>query len=414
MIAGPARTNLFVLAGLALACVGCWRLLWARSAGPSRLLITGLLGGSLGLISIGFWLSRSTDSNWIIVVVMTTAFLVPVTLRVLDRAAERARMGLTASPPTVSVVLAISTLLLLGALLVIRMVVVSDPAEPFGAGLAPAALRTASSALVQPILVALLAVLVAAWLLAVPRRAWALRVRGRLARWRARPGVRRFTIAWSSDPAIDRRAQDRSRRLVIAVGAVLTVVLFLLPRAGDRTGDAYLYFCGIATPEWGKTVFLLVVAMMATRYQHRYGAVGGIGLRAFLGRLIHFRIGVSDIRATWVKVRHVVLPVGLFLMVALASVIRRDFGTLYRYLRPRSASPGLPLNWPSTRPGPPAGRVLPRGWSGPGADTRSFCLSARSWWSLAAAWLCQGTTYGTGPRSRPIRGATGGTRAAPR
>ena len=328
-----------------------------RAADPSLLSIARAFGGSLLPIVAGFWLSISTDSSWMVLVTVATLVLAGLTLYVLDLAAQPHGHGVAA--PAVAVVLATSTLLLMGSLLVIRLVVVRDPALPFGAGLAPEALEIGKVTLVEPLAAAIVAVL-GCWWLVRPARSGSNGPGsngtgsgrgGPVRRWLSWLGqldlVRGFTMAWSTSAgsSAERARQEKARIRVIAWGSLATIVLMVLPRFSPTSTNAYLYFANrLATPEWGKIVYLLVVAMMATRYQHRYGAIGGIGLRASAWRLATMKFGRSDIQATWVKIRHIALPVGAFVIVAAVSRWRQDFGTIVPVL---AATIGV--TWAATR-----------------------------------------------------------------
>ena len=320
-LTGPAGTNVPVLAGMVLTVVLCWRLL-ARpvfvdpshdGAGSVARAVAPFVFAQV-LIAAGFWLSRSTDTIWIMMVVAAIIGLTAVSLAVLARAARRA--SATLSGPTVAAVLLTALLNEIGALLLVRLVIVSDPDSPFGAGLAADAWLQARDAVGYPVVVAA-AALAVAWLATSTGtgRGAVARVRrtfdGRVARWRTRrselPGVTGRTIAG---------------------GSLVALALFVAPVFGPTTGSAHLTILGVATPQAGLIVLIAVLAAMVARYGHRFNPTGPVDVAGFLRRLFRGQVSRGDARVMWVDLRHMLLPVGLFVLVAATCAVRRDFGTV--------------------------------------------------------------------------------------
>jgi cell division protein FtsI/penicillin-binding protein 2/cell division protein FtsW (lipid II flippase) len=335
-VTSPAITNLLVLAGLTCAVVVSWRLLWrgprppAWAGGYPRGRWAALAAFAAAwpfvvpqsLVALGFWLSHSTDTIWIIISVGAVALLSAFAVHILRRLALRT--GVETSGPALAVVVVASSLLQLGALLLVRLVIVADPAEGFGAGLTGKAWRDVWDGLLVPMLVVAVVLLIARVVLA-----------GRL------PGAGRFvgrvaaTGRGEHFSADNRRAatapafSESTTAWAIVGAAGVSLALFLLPLA-DRSEDgaAQLTFRTIATPEYGKIAFLFALAMLVARYGHRLDAARVVGLRADIARVLRRRPSPGELRGLWLRYRYVIYPVGLFAVVALASAIRKDFGTI--------------------------------------------------------------------------------------
>lgn len=368
MLTGPAWSNLLVLAGLGWAAFAVAGLLtqpvspvstasrpgrWDRVVGGSAASLGGpghrrvgwrYLGPQL-LVAAGFWLSGSVDTVWFIAVVAAIAGLCVAALRMLGT--ENPPGGASAAlGPARASVLATTVLLQVGALLTVRLAVVPDPTDPFGAGLSGAAWEVGHGALGMPLLG--IAVVLAVFALPSTRRCVAGWSWGE---WfgigRSLPGRSR-----GERPAAGRptgRPFGRSGRLrpalLGAAAAVLVIVPFGLPLLDDTGSGAALTFQGVATPEFGKLFFVLVIAMLAARHSHRFGGVVGPG-RATLGRYAGLnQRALPVLRAWWRARRFVIYPLGLFTLVAAVSgALRQDFGTVVSVL---CATVGI--TWAATR-----------------------------------------------------------------
>ncbi|MFC7478964.1 FtsW/RodA/SpoVE family cell cycle protein [Luedemannella flava] len=320
-LTGPAGTNVPVLTGMVVTAVLCWRLL-ARpvfvdarhdGAGPVARAAAPFVLAQV-LVAAGFWLSRSTDTIWIMLVLAAIVGLTAVSLAVLGRAARRA--GTVLSGPTVAVVLLTALLNEIGALLLVRLVIVSDPDSPFGAGLAADAWLQARDAVGYPLVVAAAALAVAWFATGTGTgRGAVARVRrsldGRVARWRARRG---------GLPEVTGRT--------ITGGALVALALFIAPVFGPTTGSAHLTILGVATPQVGLIVLIAVLAALVARYGHRFNATGRVDIIGFGRRLARGLVSRGEARVMWVDLRHMLLPVGLFVAVAATCAVRRDFGTV--------------------------------------------------------------------------------------
>jgi cell division protein FtsI/penicillin-binding protein 2/cell division protein FtsW (lipid II flippase) len=368
LVTGPAWTNLLVLLGMVWAIVSVSRLLsvpvqtggsagdpppkgwagWLRR--PSR----AAVWGPQLLIGAGFWLSRSTDTLWVLAVVGTVAALCGYALRILGRSADP---GAGIDPPALATVLATTVLVQLGALLAVRLVVVPDPEVTFGGGASEDAWSAGWHALVQPFLgVAVLLVLIrlATADTMVARfgpvrqiRQWCLRLVGRADGGSGAGRSVRRGLALAGTP----------------IGATLVVTPFLLPLlgGGDGSEPEGLTFLGIATPEFGKLLFLPVLAIVVARDSHRFDGDQGLRLLLGLTRTHHpaNRLGLA--RAVYLTLRFALYPLALFTLVALASGLRHDFGTLVSVLAATIA-----VTWAATRhvvgqlPDAGEGAFLPR------------------------------------------------------
>ena len=103
------------------------------------------------------------------------------------------------------------------------------------------------------------------------------------------------------------------RRVRPYLAPALVFLLFVLPLVPSPGGYSDLTFLGIATPEYGKVVYLWALASVLTRY-------------AVMAPLPTDRTGWRRL----VPTQRVRAPLGLFVLVAAASVLRSDMGPLIR------------------------------------------------------------------------------------
>lgn len=310
MLTGPAWNNVLILTGMAWA-VGAVCCLLTRPA-TGRLVLW-----PLALIAAGFWLTGSVDTVMTIGVTAAVAGLAALAVRIL--AAGERPQGVGQVPgPVLAVVLATAVLVHLGCLLAIRLVIVPDPADPFGAGLRGDAWQTAQSVLIYPLLgFAVLLGLV----------------------WLASTRLRRVPVA------VPRWHLPVPARLVSPGIAILVTASFALPLL-DRSGSgAALTFWGVATPEFGKLAFIVVLALLVVRDSHRFTGAAGLPWRELRRRggpgLSHWPLVHAWLRAR----RFVLYPLGLFTVVAgISGGLRQDFGTVVSVL---AATVGV--TWAATR-----------------------------------------------------------------
>ncbi|NKE62184.1 hypothetical protein FXN61_37755 [Lentzea sp. PSKA42] len=287
----------FVLLGLALAIGNALRFLTNRPAAaigalgapqPNRFFtvpVVLLRGGEPSLwwpfvlLWLGFWLgSGLRTTHWTLAVLVLVLIAVGFGLHLL-KAVHARREEAVVSGPALAVLLTTGVLVLFGLLLTVRLEVVRDPAVGFVDALegdAPA------SALTKVILPAAALALVLVLMMV-----------------KVRPGRIRF----------ERPRHDRWH----AGGLVVVFVLFAAP----LVGDGQLTFAGIATPEYGKIVYLAVLAMMLA--DHAYGfRIQRKRLRDARGELTH------AVKAR----RHLLYPFVLFGVVGVASMLKSDIGPL--------------------------------------------------------------------------------------
>lgn len=287
----------FLLLGLALTAGNALRFLTNRPSAaigalgvpqPSRFIAVPavlLRGGEpslwwpFALLWLGFWLGTGfRTTHWSLAVLVLVLVAVAFGLHLL-KAAHARRGDAVVSGPALAVLLTTGVLVLFGLLLTVRLEVVRDPTVGFiGAleGDAPA------SALTKVILPAATLALVLA-LLAV----------------KLRPGRIRF----------ERPRHDWWH----AGGLAVVFVLFAAP----LVGDGQLTFAGIATPEFGKIVYLAVLAMMLT--DHAYG---------FRLQRKRLRDARGDVTHAIKARRHLLYPFALFGVVGFASTLKYDIGPL--------------------------------------------------------------------------------------
>ncbi|GGK07203.1 hypothetical protein GCM10010123_41310 [Pilimelia anulata] len=242
-------------------------------------------------MAAGFWLSRSVDTLWLVFVAGSVGALVAGARGLLRRRGAPAG-------PALGAVLAAAVLFEVGALLTVRLAVVPDPGTPFAGGLSGDALATGRGALAFP----LLGVAAVLGLARLPGRGAAA------ARLRA-AGRRLAGLV------------DTRWRAAALVGLAAVVALpFLLPLGGESVGSARLTVLGVATPEYGKLLFIAALAVVVGYHSHRYAA---IGVRVRGGE--RWRVWVAR---QWRANRFALYPLLLFFLVAVASGLRQDFGTL--------------------------------------------------------------------------------------
>ena len=290
-------------------------------------------------IALGFWLSRSTDTLWLLIAVSCVGGLCLLMLRLFAHEPDGG-----AAPEAVAIVLSATVLLEIGALLVVRLVVVPDPEVPFGGGSSGMAWEAGWSALIEPVLVVGL-LLVAYWL--VWRPAMAGSIRGR---------IRRVADAQidraNSEPNGGRPASGVKALLRAALVCAVVVLPFLLPLVNDSgggAGAAGLTFAGIATPEFGKLLFVGVLAVVVARESHHADGALAVQLLRQLRQMWRDRrtypiTGRAALTRAFHIMRFVLLPLGWFALVAACSALRHDFGTLISVLAATIA-----ITWAATR-----------------------------------------------------------------
>jgi cell division protein FtsI/penicillin-binding protein 2/cell division protein FtsW (lipid II flippase) len=290
-------SRLFVLLGLALAVGNGLRFLMSRpsvaigalgSPQPGRfftvpaVLVRGgipSLWWPFALLWLGFWFGTGfRTTHWSLAVLVLVLVAVACGLHLL-RAVHGRRGEEEVSGPALAVLLTTGVLVLFGLLLTVRLEVVRDPAVGFlGAleGDAPAA--------------ALTKVILPAAVLAGALGLLALKLR---------PGRIRF----------ERPRHDRWH----AGGLVVVFLLFAAP----LLGDGQLTLGGIATPEYGKIIYLAVLAMMLA--DHAYG---------FRIERDPLRNARNDPKLAIKARRHLLYPFALFGVVGVASTLKSDIGPL--------------------------------------------------------------------------------------
>ncbi|MFI6227924.1 penicillin-binding transpeptidase domain-containing protein [Micromonospora echinospora] len=241
-----------------------------------------------------------------------------------------------------AVLLATAALVQFGALLLVRLVVVPDPADPFGSGLRAPERGEGLTVLAFPLL--LFALVLAAGHLLVARGS------------RRAAGLGHWLRSWR-DPT-----EPTVTPTVIGLSTAVMVGLFLLPLFGPSTGEARLTFFSIATPEYGKLFFLLSLAAVVGRYSHRFFVLP----RAAPSSDRHLP-RTARLRARAHGARHALYPLGLFAVVAVLSGLRSDFGTLIPVLAAMIA-----VTWAAARHG--ASVAAGSHERGPGLDLRGLAL----------------------------------------
>ncbi|WP_436529281.1 FtsW/RodA/SpoVE family cell cycle protein [Actinoplanes sp. HUAS TT8] len=323
LLAGPARDGLLVLAGLGWAAVAAGRLLFRpRLRVPALTRADGLfLWVPHVLVAVPFFLAGAAYALWV-PAVTAVALVLGHHGRRLTRCDDGSIRG-----PVLAVLTGGTLLLQFGLLLAVRLVVAPDPRVRFSAALGADNLRTAWSVLIQPLL-GLLIVIVA------------LHFRNRIRLFPKR--LPQWPPGWIA-PAV--------------------AAPFLLPLLTGAGGPA-LTLGPIATPEYGKLLLCGALAVLVARDGYRFHDV-----RLFRSLLrIHRAPGglwrrpalVASYRAS----RFLLVPIALFGLVAVASGLRHDFGTIVP-----AALITMGVTWSATRynidrdrvagePEPPAVRLV--------------------------------------------------------
>ncbi|WP_199684396.1 penicillin-binding transpeptidase domain-containing protein [Antrihabitans sp. YC2-6] len=304
-------SRLFILSGLGLAIVNGLRFLADRPsaafpviAAPSaaarasaaRYFHGGYasLGWPLLLVWLGFWVGTHLRTTpWELIAGLPIAVLAVLGIRVL-RTAHAKRGDEFIAGPAVAVLLAMLTLVQFGLLLVVRLVVVSQPDDGLEAGLSAEHAADGLRTVVLP--AATLLIAVAVTILAQRRGTeFAPGVRLRFARIKAILFDRPRTWARQFSP---------DARYIAAIGFVF--LLYAAPLLDDG-----MVIGGVATPEYGKIVYFAVLALVMAEYAHLFRARSSRqpGWREFL-------------RAR----RHIAYPIALFCAVGVASVLKLDMG----------------------------------------------------------------------------------------
>lgn len=284
-----AVSRLFVLVGLVLALVGIGRFLTRRRsvalaaagvAPPEDQPATWRHGAlpalwwPLVLVWLGFLLGTGMASTlWQLAVGILVTTGLGLAVHAV-RVAHLRRGDAEVAPAAMAVLLATAMLLLFGLMLMVRLVVVPDPATDVRGSLSAGSAGEAVRAVLLPAAVLVLAVA------ALPR----------LRRLAANGEVRR---------GLGDRATVSHVRHLVAV--VFVAALFAAPLLG---GGAHLTIAGVATPEYGKVLYLVTLASVLATYA------------------VQFRMADTPDR------HHLWYPIGLFIAVALTSVAKRDMGPL--------------------------------------------------------------------------------------
>lgn len=238
----------------------------------------------LALVWSGFWIgTRFNNSVFAFLIGLLTAAAVSLAVRAAGRAHDRRGDRLVAGS-VMAVILAGSMLTLFGLLLAVRLEVQPDPSWGVAGALLWSSVGEGLVAVLLP-LGLLTAVLFA------------------LERHRPRPetssGSRVVTL-WTQ------RWSDRECLAAIAAVAIL----FLAPLI---QGGASLHVLGVATPEYGKILYLAVLAKMLAQFASGFRVPG---TRA------------AD-RWSWMRDRrHYLYPIAIFSAVGVASAAKKDFGPM--------------------------------------------------------------------------------------
>ncbi|WP_345733652.1 penicillin-binding transpeptidase domain-containing protein [Cryptosporangium minutisporangium] len=325
-----AISNLLVLAGMVTAVVLAADLLRRRDRAWAAVPVAGgrrqwWLVAPLALVWIGVWLSGGVSVVWVYAVGAGLLAALLLGVRAL-RAAHAARSDVHVSAPGLAILVLVVSLLHLGCQLTIRLNLVRTPDSGAAEGLRGPVVESGLKSLGLPI-VGLL-VLLAVGLL-VARRTGQADADDRPAPGDAR---RRTTVAGDAraDWSRWRRAwKQRARRNPVWswlwVGALVTAPFLAPVIAGNN-----LVFLGVATPEFGKALFLVVLAVVVSRHSLEAVVFRTIGLRTAIGQL---RTGLRttpwrSLRTFERQTRFLLYPMALVGAVAFCSAVRSDFGTL--------------------------------------------------------------------------------------
>ncbi|WFG46276.1 FtsW/RodA/SpoVE family cell cycle protein [Pseudonocardia alni] len=293
-----AAANLVVLAGLVVSAGVTARLLLRPGSAPAVAAAGAVLprgpGGRGGaaqlvagpaLVTAGFLASGASDVAWSLIGVLLVALCAGLASWLL-RVAHRDRGEDRVAPAALAVLGATSALAVTGVLLVVRLVVVPDPDAATSAIVEGPTVRTAVETLVLPF--AVVAAVCAVLLLV---RAGRLRV------------VRRGAAALL-DRVTRRRRASTGRRwesTLLLEGLLLVAVLAPLVE-----GSPNLTVARIATPEYAKPLYLLVLAVLLANLAVLFHPPQGWRARE---------------RSTW-------RPIVPLAIVAFGSAARSDLGPL--------------------------------------------------------------------------------------
>ncbi|KOX27089.1 hypothetical protein ADK67_14845 [Saccharothrix sp. NRRL B-16348] len=302
--AGPtAWSRLVLLAGLVLALVNSFRFLTGRESAvmaadgaPPRHVHEGrtryLRGPDaalyipLALVLSGACVGVFRLAPWFLVcagLLGGLVFLAAMRLR-----AEHGRRGEdSVAGPVLAVLLSTAMLLLVGVVMAIRLVVVPDPSVGFAPSFTRDALEEVARSVALPLLVL-------AGLLFAERVVDSRRFADLLGKLPKRPST------------------------VYPAGIAAVVLLFVAPIFySEGENDADLTFFGFATPEYGKVVYIWVLAVILARY--------AIGFQVRPGKLFA--------NASWRRARralatskHVSYTFTIFGAVGLVGLLKRDIG----------------------------------------------------------------------------------------
>ncbi|MCX2949698.1 penicillin-binding transpeptidase domain-containing protein [Lentzea sp. NEAU-D7] len=302
--AGPtAWSRLLLLAGLVLALVNSYRFFTGRESvvmaadgAPPRYVHAGrtryLRGPDaaiytpLALVLAGACVGVFRLAPWFLVCSGLLGGLVFLSLKRLR--AEHGRRGEdSVAGPVLAVLLSTATLLLVGLVLAVRLAVAPDPSVGFALSFTKDALKEVARSVALPLVV--LAALLFAERVVDSRR---------VAAWRGKLPKRPSIV------------------YLAGVGAV--VLLFVAPIFyPEGENDADLVFLELATAEYGKVLFIWVLAVILARY--------AIGFQARPGK---FRADLSVLgaRRALAKSKHVVYTLMIFGAVGVAGLLKGDIG----------------------------------------------------------------------------------------
>ncbi|MBM2622035.1 FtsW/RodA/SpoVE family cell cycle protein [Actinoplanes sp. LDG1-06] len=254
------------------------------------------------LVAAPFFFAGPAYAVWVPVILVTTVVLGRLAFNRLRDPFPGAG-GYSIRGPVLAVLVTVTVLVELGALLAVRLVVVPDPRTGFGHAITADSWSAAWSALVQPLLGIIAVVLLLAFL--------GRRGLGRWAAWARR----------SDFP------EEAGRPLRTAVLLTVVAVPFLLPLLFAGGGVA-LTAGPVATAEYGKILFCAALAFVVAQESHRFQ--GGRLSDGFADiRRAAARHGYgSALPALCRNYRFLLLPLGVFAVVAVASGLRHDFGTI--------------------------------------------------------------------------------------
>ncbi|MEJ2857628.1 MULTISPECIES: penicillin-binding transpeptidase domain-containing protein [unclassified Saccharothrix] len=301
---GSARLRLAVV-GTTDPTAQWWRR-WVT--GPARALVWPLF-----LVWLGFWIaSRGQNLVYGAVVGLAVAALVLCAVFLLRRAHAR-RGDHEVAPAALAAVLAGGLVLEFGLLLTVRLVVLRNPATKLAEGLARDVFTEARGAVFLP-LVLLLALVAVPLAVGANRLAGVRRAVGGTAR-RVAGGARRVA-GWPAVTA-DRSGAGRRGGVVARArwwsavvvrlrwwGAVVLVFAVFAAAWFDKPDR--LLIAGVAASEYGKVLYLALLAALLAGFAHRFGRSG-----------------------QYVRGRgHFFYPIALFGAVCVGSFVRSDLGPL--------------------------------------------------------------------------------------